>query len=430
MLLPMSRNRDFMILWSAQAVSEFGSAMSVLVFPLIGYAVSGSAREAGLATTAVLLGELLALLPAGVIVDRTSRRTVLVAANLVGAAAYAALAATALTHTLTISLLVALGLLSGAAQSFVGPANAAAIRLVVPREQLPDALAQSYARSHAANIAGPPAGGALFSLARGLPFVVDALSYVGAAALITRVRHRLPSPVATVPGTAERPGADPAGQATGGRAAVRSLGDGMRLLIGTAVLRTMMTWAALVNFSGAYLGVLITLRLVRAGVAPAAIGSVDTVAAVAGLIGAVLAPAIVRRTATGVLTIATGVVVSCAMFLTAFTTDVVVIGVLWGAATLLSPASSAGISAYVTSIVPDTVQGRLFSAMGLTANGVAALAPLLAGVLLTALGGVAATVVGALVGVAAAVPILLNRATRTLGRPSTWASSRPVGQPG
>lgn len=411
-VLPMRTNRDFMLLWSAEVVSEFGSSMSFLVFPLLGYAITGSTREAGLATTGVLLGELLALLPAGVVVDRTSRRRVLIAANLAGAGAFAVLALTALTHVITIWILVAVGIVAGAAGALVGPANSAATRAVVPREQLPEALAQSQARSSAAHIAGPPVGGALYSLARGLPFVVDALSYLFAAALISRVRHRLPAPQQSLPDRLP---------------VLRSLTQGLRFMVGAPVLRVMMTWAALTNFAAAYLMVLITLRLVRADVAPVAIGAVDTIAAVAGLIGAVVAPALVRRVRTGLLTVATGLTSSVALFFTAFSTNFVVVGALWAAAAVLFPANNSGISAYATSVVPDAMQGRLFSALGFVANATAPLAPLLAGVLLADLGGLTATLIGSLIGVTAVVPILVNHQTRRLGRPSTWPQIAKTG---
>lgn len=410
-VLPMRSNRDFMILWSAEAVSEFGTAMSVLVFPLIGYAISGSTRQAGLATTGVLLGELLALLPAGVVVDRTSRRRVLVTANLIAASAFAVLAVTALTHVLTIWLLLAMGAVSGAASAFVGPANAAATRTVVPKEQLPEALAQSQARSHAAQIAGPPAGGALYSIARGLPFIVDTLSYLFAAVAITRVRHQLPAP---------------AQNTTGKKPVLRSLTDGLRFMARSPVLRVMMTWAAAANFSTAYLAVLITLRLIRAGVTPAAIGAVDTIAATAGLAGAFIAPALVRRARTGLFTVATGLVCSVALFFTAFSTNFVIVGLLWAVSAVLYPANNSGISAYMSAIVHTGMQGRLFSALGFVANGVASLAPLLAGVLLAEIGGHTATFIGSAIGIAAVAPILINAQTRDLGKPSTWQYDTPA----
>lgn len=410
-VLPMRKNRDFMVLWSAQAVSQFGTSMSVLVFPLIGYAVSGSTREAGLATTGVLLGEVLALLPAGVVVDRTSRRSVLIVANVVAAAAFTVLAVTALTHVRSIWLLLVMGVVSGAASSLVEPANAAATRIVVPKEQLPEALAQSMARSEAARIAGPPAGGALYSIARGLPFVVDAVSYLFAAAMVTRVRHPLPAPQQTTP--VKQP-------------IVRSLFSGLRFMAAAPVLRAMMTCAAFSNFATAYLSVVITLRLVRAGVAPAAIGAVDTIAAVAGLAGAVIAPALVRRARTGLFTVATGLICSAALFFTAFSTNFIVVGVLGAAAAVLFPANNAGISAYMSSIVPDGKQGRLHTAMGFVANGVAPLAPALAGILLAGIGGLQATLIGSLLGAVAVAPLLINTQTRTLGRPSTWQQTPAV----
>ena len=396
-----------MFLWSGQAASELGSSMSLLVFPLLGYALSGSTRVAGLATTGVLVGSLLAALPAGVVVDRTSRRRVLVVANLAGAASFAVLAALALTDTLTITAMVLLGAVSGAADAFVGPANGAATRAVVPREELPEALAQSQARHHAAELAGPPLGGALYSLARPLPFVVDALTFLVAAVAVTRVRHPLPAPVEQV----ERP------------PMARSLLEGLRFLWESRVMRAMMGWAALNNLAGTYLGVLITLRLVQAGVAPAAIGAISTMAAVAGLIGAVLAPALVRRFPTGLLTVTTGLVASVALLGTAFTTDVVLIGLGYAATALLFPATNSGISGYSTAIVPERLQGRMFAAAGVVANGAAPAAPLLAGVLLADLGGTTATVVGVVVLALAVLPILLTRETRTLGRPSTWPTS-------
>jgi MFS family permease len=404
-VLPVRDNRDFMWLWGAEAVSELGTSMSLLVFPLIGYAVSGSTREAGLATTGVLLGELVALLPAGVVVDRSSRRRVLIVADLVGAAAFAALAATALLDVLSIWLLLVMGIVSGAASAFGGPANAAALRAVVEKERLPEALAQTQARSSAARLAGPPLGGALYSLSRSLPFVIDAVSYMYAAVAVTRVRHRLPAP-------------DHGGAGT--PPPLRTLGDGLRFVLRTPVPRVMMTWAALANLSGAFLGVVVNLRLLRAGVPPAAIGAVDTIAAVAGLLGAFVAPVLVRRSRTGLLAVATGVVSSAGFAFTALTTNFLVVGLLWALGALLIPANNAGISAYMTAVVPEAMQGRFFAALGFVSGGVAPLGPVLAGIFLADIGGVGATVVGALVGVLAVVPLLINRRTRTLGRPDTW----------
>ncbi len=404
----MRANRDFTWLWTGQAASELGSSMSLLVFPLLGYSLSGSTRVAGLATTGVLVGSLVASLPAGVVVDRTSRRTVLVAANLVGAATFAVLAALALTGTLTIASMVVLGVVAGVVSALAKPAGAAAVRAVVPPRDLPGALAASQARHHAADLAGPPLGGALVTLARPLPFLVDALSYVVAALTVTRVRDPLAAPPVAGPPTSLR----------------RSLGEGLLFLWRSPVMRAMMAWASANNLAANYLSVLITLRLAQAGVSPAAIGSVSTISAVAGLVGAALAPGIVRRVPTGAMTVVTGVVSGVALLGTAFTTDVVLIGACYACSSLLFPATNAGIGGYSSAVVPQGMQGRMHAASGLVANGFTPLAPLLAGVLLADAGGLWATVVGALVLGLAVTPIVLTRETRRLGRPSTWEVDR------
>lgn len=400
----MWQNRDFMLLWSGQVVSALGTSMSVLVFPLIGYAITGSVVQAGLATTAVLLGEAVARLPAGALVDRWARGRVLLLANLAGAVLYGSLAGATLAHHLTLAHLIAAGFLGGVADSFFAPASSAAVRTVVPREQLPIAYSQLQARQHAADLVGPPLGGALYSVARGLPFLVDAVTYTVSALAITWLRT-LPAP-------------------DGGTARLSVFGDvaeGLRFVWGQPVIRAILVWGAMINFSITFVMVTVMLRLVRAGVHPAAIGLVDAIAAGAGLLGALLAPLIIRRARTGLTTVATGLMLAVVVVPMAWTTNVAVIGGLLAAGVFLLPANNAGIGAYLVSVTPDRLQGRVNSAGGFIANGVQPVAPLLAGVLVGTAGGWTATITGAALVAASLVPLLSSRSIRTLGRPDTWA---------
>ncbi len=50
------RNHDFTVLWVGQTISELGSRMSMFVFPLLAYAITGSALWAAAAEAAHLLG--------------------------------------------------------------------------------------------------------------------------------------------------------------------------------------------------------------------------------------------------------------------------------------------------------------------------------------------------------------------------------------
>ena len=70
-------NHDFTVLWIGQTVSELGTRVSVFVFPLITYAVTGSTMLAAVAGALDLLGMALALLPGGLLADRAHRGRVM-----------------------------------------------------------------------------------------------------------------------------------------------------------------------------------------------------------------------------------------------------------------------------------------------------------------------------------------------------------------
>jgi MFS family permease len=414
-LAPLRHNRDFAILWSGQAVSELGSSMSVLVFPLVGYAITGSAGLAGLATAAAVLGSVVAGLPAGALIDRWPRRRVLFIGNLAGAAVFGVLAGVTLADHLTIAVLIAGGIAGGVVSSFLDPAASAAVRAVVPGEQLPLAYARLQVRRHAVDLAGPPLGGALYAVVRGLPFLVDAASYSLAALATTRLRSRLPAP-------------EPAPSAENEARSFRAdLSAGLRFVWHETVIRTLMLWGAAFNFAVTVVFVAVTLRLVRAGVHPAAIGAVDAIAAGAGLLGAGVAAVVIRRTRTGALTLATTLVFAAIVTPMAWTTDVVIIGTLLAAGMVLLPATNAGVSAYLAAATPDRLQGRMNSAAGFVSNAASPLAPVLAGVLVGSVGDSVTTLVGAALVVLSTAPVVASPVTRSLGRPDSWAhnATRP-----
>jgi MFS family permease len=400
----LGRNRDFLILWSAEAASALGTSMSMLVFPLVSYAITGSPAQAGLATTAVLLGEVVARLPAGALVDRWPRGRVLLA-YLFGAACYGSLAVAALAHSLTLAQLVVIGLLSGVVDSFAAPATSAAVRTVVTEPDLPLAYSRLQIRQHAANLIGPPLGGALYSVARGLPFLLDAVSYLIGALSISRLRTPLPAPD---PGTVSR-------------SVVADVAEGLRFVWRHAAIRAILLWGAAINFSVTLVLVTVTLRLVRAGVHPSAIGLIDSVAAAAGVLGALVAPLFINRLRTGVMTVTTSLMLAVVVVPMAWTDSVAVIGGLLAIGTFLLPANNSGISAYQVTVTPDRLQGRVNSAGGFIAMGVAPVGPVLAGVLVGSAGGRVATLTGAAFVALSLVPLLTSSAVRNLGRPDSWA---------
>src|SRR6266704_5301888 len=76
------KNRNFMLLWSGQLISSMGTTITNIALPLIVLALTGSAFQAG--SIAAIRGAVYALwaIPAGALIDRWNRKTVMVIANL------------------------------------------------------------------------------------------------------------------------------------------------------------------------------------------------------------------------------------------------------------------------------------------------------------------------------------------------------------
>jgi MFS family permease len=399
-----------MILWTGETVSALGSSMSFFVFPLIGYAITGSAAQAALAVTGFTLGSVIAQLPAGVLVDRWNRRTVMLLASAAGCLLYASLGVALVLGVLTLAHLVAVGLLAGVASSLFQPAEHAALRAVVPPEQLPTAFSQNQARQHVASLVGPPVGGLLYAATRWAPFLVDAVSFGLSALAISRIR----TPLAAPP---REDGEDARGALRSLRTDVR---EGFGFLMSRGFLRALLAFAAVANFAVKALFLVLTLKLLQAGVSPAAIGLIEAIAAVAGILGALAAPTLIRRLPTGLLSIGTSLVIVLAIIPMAFTNNVWVIGALLALGLFGNPAGNAAISAYMAAITPDRMQGRANAALIFCATSLSPLGPLVGGALLVAWGGQQAMLAMALLAAFSVLPLVLSGETRRLPRPDRW----------
>ena len=283
----LRKNHDFTVLWIGQTISELGTRVSMFVFPLVTYAATGSALLAGIAGGLDLLGMAIALLPGGLLADRVHRGRLMRAASGAGVLLYSSLVVAGVLGALTVPHLFAVALLAGVCAGLFAPAEMSAVRAVVPREQLPTALSQQQARQHVASLIGGPLGGALFAVKRWMPFLFDALTFVVSWVLLGRIRTDL--------SRVERSG-EP-------RRARADIAEGMRFAWDRPFFRTLMVWGMCSNLVVNALFVAATLRLIQGGFAPWSIGLVETAAGVCGILGAVVAPRIIERIATGRLTV-------------------------------------------------------------------------------------------------------------------------------
>ena len=175
---PLWRNRDYLLLVSGQVISTAGSQFSLIAFPLLALFISGSPAQAGLISSMRLLPYFLLSLPAGALSDRWNRKRVMQICDAGRAISLASIPiAFALGH-LTLVQLYLVSLIEGTLFVFFDLAEIACLPRVVAREQIVAATAQNEMGRNLAFLLGPALGGALYSLGKFLPFLLDACSYL------------------------------------------------------------------------------------------------------------------------------------------------------------------------------------------------------------------------------------------------------------
>lgn len=175
---PLWRNRDFVLLQAGGLLSAAGSATTAIAYPLVVLAISHSPAQAGLVAFARLTPSGLFSLVAGLAADRWPRKRLMVAADVVRAAALGALGVALLAGDPAVWVIFVIAFIEGTGATFFSAAEPGAFRSVVPRSQLPAAVGAEEAGQSTVRLMGPPLGGALYELNRAIPFVADAASYV------------------------------------------------------------------------------------------------------------------------------------------------------------------------------------------------------------------------------------------------------------
>ncbi len=172
------RQRDFDLYWSGVVLSQIGTRGAVAANLYQVYALTDSVAYTGLVGGAQAAA-LLVLSPlGGVYADRLDRRRLLQAAQAASLVVALALALLTFTGHVQAWHVVVSALLATAAATFDQPARQALIPALVPRRQLPQAIALLNPSREVAVLVGPALAGLLIAWAGpGLVYLLDAVTY-------------------------------------------------------------------------------------------------------------------------------------------------------------------------------------------------------------------------------------------------------------
>jgi DHA3 family macrolide efflux protein-like MFS transporter len=266
----------FTIVWVGQAISLLGSAMTWFALTIWAYEMTGQATTLALIGL-VAIGPAILLSPvAGALVDRWNRKAVMIFSDLTAGVATAIVLVLYLIGSLQIWHLYVVGLVASVFQAFQYPAYSAAVTMMVPKEQYARASGMIEVAGSASGIFAPLLAGVL-------------LGHIGVAGIMTIDLTTLILAVGSlllvhVP----KPPASEAGREGQGSLWRESL-YGFRYIIqrpGLLGLQLIFAAGNLVDYGGYIL--FTPMILARTGGNELVLGSVQSAAAVGGLVGGVL----------------------------------------------------------------------------------------------------------------------------------------------
>lgn len=407
--VPLRRNRDFMVLWSSQVVSTVGTRVTSIAFPLLVLAVTHSPAKAGIVGFAQTLPFTLLYLSAGAFIDRWDRKRVMLACDAGRAVALGSIAVTVALGWLSMAQVIVVALIEGTLFVLFDLAEGAALPQLVTEEQLPTAIAQNQAKTQGADLVGQPLGGVLFSTARLLPFLVDAVTYLVSFIALLFIRRPFQQPRARQPTRLRT-----------------EIAEGLLWVWRQPFLRAAVGMIGGVNLVFNALTLVLIVRAKELGASPALIGAMFAFLGAGGLLGSFVAPWVQRSFGARRVVVTVGWLWVAQIGVLALLANALSLGIVAGVGSFAGPAFNVIVNSHVYHVTPDRLLGRVRSAARLVAWGSIPLGALVGGFLASAFGAQATLLILTGIMCVVAVAATLARGMRQLPHDRRSETSRTV----
>jgi MFS family permease len=268
-------DRRFAIFWSGQTVSQFGDRISELALPLIAVALlHASAPQAALLTALIWLPNTVAPVIGAWVDSRRRKRMMMIAADVLRAAALVSLPVAYAVHALGLTQLYVVGTVTGVGQTVFDVVYPTFFVTLIPRTGYVAANSKLNMSRSSSFVVGPAVGGALVqAVTAPVAVAVDAASFLFSATMISRIRTKEPPP------------------ASDAHLPLRTrMATGARFIFKHSILRASLACSTTMNFFMYAAQAIIILFANRVlGLSAGTIGLSLGAGAIGGLIGAVLA---------------------------------------------------------------------------------------------------------------------------------------------
>jgi MFS family permease len=283
------RDRDFVLMWGGQTVSQTGSQVTVLALPLVAIVVlNASTFQVGLLSVMTTSAYLFASLPAGMLIDRGSKRRTMLVCDLVALVTLATVPVADAAGILTLAQLYATALVASICSTFFLIAYSSYLPALIPPDRLLEGNGKLSVSQSSAQFAGPSLGALLVGLVgAATAMAADAASFAVSALCLLAIRTREP----------------PAGLTARSQRLRAQLGVGTSYVLSDPILRKSVAWSGTANFFVIIVETLGPLFLVRGDhVNPALVGVLLALGATGGIAGGLLCQPLARRLGSARLT--------------------------------------------------------------------------------------------------------------------------------
>ena len=269
-IAPAGLGRDFRWIWAASSASNLGDGIVLAAGPLLVASISGEPFAVAMAVFVQQLPWLLFGILAGAVVDRMDRRTLTIVVDLLRFAVVGLLALAVAGELASLPIVLVAFFLLGTAETFADNAASTLVATHVPKTALGLANSRLFGTAIMANqLAGPPLGAFLFGVGMAVPFGANAVCFLLAAVLISRISRRAED------------------RESGHRPMRHEIVEGMRWLWAHAPMRTLALTVFAFNVTfGAAMAVYVLYAQERLGLDEMGYGLLMTATAVGGLLGA------------------------------------------------------------------------------------------------------------------------------------------------
>lgn len=191
---PFFRNRTFISLWLGHTLSIIGDGFHSVALGFWVLQATGSASAMALIMSTRVVVSILLGAVGGTVVDRSDRRTLMIAMDLIRFLTVGGIALLVRAGETSLLPIIALTALTAVAGNFCNPAFQASLINIVGKEELPKASGLLQVTNTVGQIVGPFLGGAIVALFGGWAALsLDALSFLIAAVAVV-VGGAFPSP--------------------------------------------------------------------------------------------------------------------------------------------------------------------------------------------------------------------------------------------